>query len=448
MSGPRSIPSALRAWLNSPQTELTRFQRTVTSAVALAFHCARQLRRDRAQQMAAALAYRTIFGLIPTLVLSLIVLRFFYADSISTPLHRLINYVGLDQLAIPTGDAASGGAGEARVSEWIESLVARVSSLNFAAIGVVGVTVLIYAALSLMAQVEHAFNTIYKAQAGRSVVAKVTQYWTILTLGPMGVLGSFWISDRGRDALGGVGSGRVFSSLGVIPALAMSWLVLLLVFMVIPHTRVRLRPALVGSFVAAALWEIGKWGFALYLGFSTGYARFYGSLGLIPIFMLWIYLTWLIVLFGLELSYALQTLDRGLASFRSTPTAPDRPDIDPAAGVALLAAVAESFEQGDSLTAAQLATTIARSSESVQAAIGVLQAAGFVHPVEQSDDGPTKYTLAKPPDKIELRAVASALAVESANQSSAAGKAAEVCQSATQQGLGDQTLATLLKEKH
>lgn len=402
MSADRSIPQTLRAWVTNPEAELSRWQRLIVSAAALAVHCGRQLRRDRAPQMAAALAYRTIFGLIPTLVLSLIVLRFFAADDIETPVRRVLEYVGLSDLAIRGADGAEAEA----LGPWIQDLVARVSSLNFAAIGIVGVIVLIYAALSLMAQVEQAFNTVYKAAAGRSIVARLTQYWTILTLGPLGVFASFWLGDRGVAALGTLGAGGAVNALGVLPALAASWLVLTLAFVAIPHARVRLRPALVGAFVAAVLWELGKWGFGEYLGFATGYARFYGSLGLVPVFLLWVYLTWLIVLFGLELAYAVQTLDRGIESFVGAAESP--PATDPAAALATLAAVTGAFREGASADLSRVARDAGLTEDAARDALAGLERLGVIHQIERPDDAPAAWSLTKPPESIALAEVAAA----------------------------------------
>lgn len=450
MSAGRAISASVRAWLNEPDAEATRWRRAVVNVCALVVHCAHQLRRDRAPQMAAALAYRTIFGLIPTLVLSLIVLRFFYADSIEEPLRRVLASIGLSEIALPTDAATDIAASNPdtevqseRVGAWIEMLVERVSQINFAAIGVVGVAVLIYAALSLMNQVEQAFNTIYKATTGRNLIARITQYWTILTLGPIGVLVSFWLSDRAKAVVGAMGGGGALSSLGAIPAFAVSWLVLLLAFKVIPNTRVRMRPALLGSFVAAILWEFGKWGFSLYLGFATGYARFYGALGLIPLFMLWIYITWLIVLFGVELTYATQTFQRGLASFRRDPFPRGEPQQDLSLALMVLAGVGESFDEGDAATAAELAHRIEGDAGRVEAALRTLEHAGFVHPVEQGDEGPSRYALSRPPGRIELNAVIEAV---SPGGQGFGGPAGRMIHEAILGSLRDRPLTALLAE--
>ncbi len=444
MNPPRSIPTALRAWVNSPEAELTRWRRALINAAALGWHCAVMLRRDRAPQMAAALAYRTIFGLIPTLVLSLIVLRFFYPDSIAEPLRRLLDASGLSDLTIESADDSAAPSVQP-VGEWIESLVARIGELNFAAIGVVGVGVLIYAALSLMTQVEQSFNTIYKAPTGRRLAARLTQYWTILTLGPLGVFGSFWLGDRGRAALETLGAGRAINALGIAPALAASWLALLLAYVVIPHARVRLRPALAGAFVAALLWETGKWGFGLYVGLTTGYSRFYGSLGLLPIFLLWIYITWLIILFGLELAYATQHHDRGMALLTTRGERDDKHG-DAALAVATLAVIGGAFKRGEPVTAAETARAVGVAPDAAAGMLAALERAGVLHQRERSDGAPAAWSLSMPPDEIRLETLLDKFSAHETGGSPLAAAGARIVRDSIRAGLKDKTLADVLRE--
>ena len=75
-----------------------------------------------------------------------------------------------------------------------------------------------------------------------------------------------------------------------------------------PNTRVRWRPALWGALVAAGLSEVSKWGFGLYVSQALPYLKLYGAIGLVPLFLFWLYLGWLIILFGLEIAFTLQAM--------------------------------------------------------------------------------------------------------------------------------------------
>ena len=136
------------------------------------------------------------------------------------------------------------------------------------------------------------------------------------------MIASFYVGERFRTIVETVGGQAFVSLAGVLVTFTISWLLLLLAYTVVPDARVRLRPALAGAFVAAVLWETGKFAFREYLGFATGYSQFYGSLALIPIFLLWVYITWVCVLFGIQLSQA--RLATTVASNIMPPPPPDR----------------------------------------------------------------------------------------------------------------------------
>ncbi|HWQ28598.1 MAG TPA: YhjD/YihY/BrkB family envelope integrity protein, partial [Dehalococcoidia bacterium] len=142
--------------------------------------------------------------------------------------------------------------------------------------------------------------------AGRSWARRITQYWTLLTLGTILLFTTFYVGEKFKswaadvgESTGLMGRGPVaLAVIGYSVTVVISTLLLLLAYLTVPNTKVRWRPALVGAFVAAVLWEAGKWGFTQYLRYSAAYERIYGSIALIPLFLLWVYLTWLIVLLG------------------------------------------------------------------------------------------------------------------------------------------------------
>lgn len=424
---------SFRRLLDSPERELTRWQRAGRNFVALSVHCTRQLRAIKAQQMAAALTYRTVFSLVPTFVLGLVVLRFF-ADSeqIAGQVEQLMSYAGLDTLQIP-----SDGEGEAMTAaDWVETLVARISEINFAAIGVVGVLVLVYAGVSLLLEIERAFNAIYRSDTRRALVARISRSWTILTLGPLGLIGSFYVGEQFRSIVESVGGQALVSLAGVLVTFTISWLLLLLAYTVVPAARVRLRPALVGAFVAAVLWEAGKFGFREYLGFATGYARFYGSLALIPIFLLWVYITWLCVLFGIQLSQAMQSLRPGeLLRDLEHESA-----LDPMLRVALLVEIARTFEGGGVVQPDELADRLDTPESTIVEALIGLDGDHLVARVMDDEGEFAGYALARPASAIRAgEVIAEARSHEAGVLASLHQRQAEA--------FGDRTVADLAREQ-
>lgn len=145
------------------------------------------------------------------------------------------------------------------------------------------------------------------ARLGRSFLHRVINYWALLTLGPLLLGFGIYITTR-YSAVGRL-QRTVLTHIG--PAL-LSYVVataaFFLLYFILPNTKVKVRAALFGAAVGALIWSIAKWGFGLYVTRLIPYSQVYGVLGLIPLGVLWIFITWFIVLFGLELTFTMQHL--------------------------------------------------------------------------------------------------------------------------------------------
>lgn len=431
--------------------------------------------------MAAALAYRTIFGLIPMIVIGLMVIGAYAEErEISGAVSRILHYAGLDQVAVDsavTTPGAGGDGGEAkgaeggvtpnpvgkdpdkpvvssqRLDEWISSLVKQVRTIPFRTIGFIGLGALIYAAMSMLIEIERTFNQIYRVPAGRAWWSRITRYWTLLTLGSIGLFATFYATDKFLSRIDQVESWSVSSLIGlgdekadaaenpiVGPALtssesgkvpgsqdavtgtpapvveaqgkpafftfkgimgfAVTVLIstgfLTVIYSVVPNARVRLTSAISGAFVAAILWEAAKWGFAYYVK-SAGYTKLYGALALLPLFLLWIYVAWMIVLLGLFISYTLQT--HGTKPV--TVVSDGRTSIvDPASILLVVGAVAREFRAGRSVDAQDVARMSGLEQPVVVSMLESLVSRGFLHHV-MAGDAQDRYSLAKPPELID-----------------------------------------------
>ncbi len=390
-------------------------------------------RRSRIPQMAAALSYRTIFGMIPMIVVALVVLKSFTTDEhIARLLSDSLQYAGLADIAVservepelepgrpPVSlhpddqpeTAPDGGA--ARLDQWIKDLVGRANSIQFAAIGWIGLAMLIYAAMATLVEIERAFNQIYRVPVGRTWVRRITQYWTLLTLGSLGLFATFYVGEQFKSwavelatSNGVIGGGGItIGVIGFAVTVAISTLFFLLAYTTVPNTRVKFNAAIAGALVAALLWETGKWAFTQYIRMSASdnYGRLYGSIALLPLFLLWIYFTWLIVLFGLQISYHIQHIQaRTVALPEEDETEPVI--VDPSAILAVMLALADRFSAGEPAEAPKLAERVGLGRPIVEQMLKHLTEAGFVHRVLGPDDAKT-YTLARSPDHIEVTEV-------------------------------------------
>lgn len=401
------------------------FVRTGMYLRDLARHGGRQLVRDRAPQLAAALSYRTVFSLIPVLVLSLIALKAFYGESgIRDLLDRVMSYLGFSELTIRGQGDEGTEAVRLEVAEMIEQFVQRatqsVTQINFTAITVVSIGLFVYAAISLLIQIEQAFNQVCKAGSGRRLVSRLTTYWTLLTLGSIALVASLVVGDQLRGALERLPEWLSWAAypMGAFIQLGATWLLFLLAYTRMPNTRVELWPAAIGSLFAGLLWEGAKFGLSHYVGMiSKGQTAVYGSLALVPLFLLWVYITWLIVLFGLEVAYAVQTLRAESLHRRLTTRGPAV--IDSLASIAVMREIARDFNMGRASNPDKVAARCGLPETVVDALCDRLREAGLVRRVE-SERGESCISLARPAESINAAEVLKATRAQEADEANPA----------------------------
>ena len=389
------------------------------------------IRRTQLTRMAAALSYRTIFGLIPILVVGLLLMTIFASrEQLSDTLDSLLSFTGFKEvveeapvadpnLVGPSPVAAEQAAEQSRrLNLWIQERYESIRNIPSGAIGIIGLFTLFYAAISMLIEIEKAFNQIYNAPEGRSWIRRVTQYWTLLTLGTLLLVASFYVqralTQRAESAhLFGLSSDNMkflAKSLGFMLTVCISMTALFIIYMIVPNTRVHVVPALIGAATAAILWESGKWGFTAYIGFATkNLQRIYGAIAILPLFFLWVYITWMIVLLGLQLASALQTqrVTSG-KEFKFSPLAPfglvdvdsiaSRVKIvDPAAVLVCITAVAERFAAGKTSDHCSIGDKTGIDEQAVSEMLERLAGAGLLVRAE-SGAGEPAYTLARPPE--------------------------------------------------
>jgi membrane protein len=405
----RALVQRIAEALSRPEAELDRWERLANLLIRIARHGARQLVRHRAPQMAAALSYRTLFSLVPLLVVALVGARMFFgAGAFTRPLRTILEHAGLDQIRLemtfsdPTAPQTAG--------QWIESLAVSVGDrMNFGAIGVVGAALLIYAAISLLLTIEHAFNTIFAASRPRGVFRRLTNYWTLLTLGPAAIILTGLVNQRFNVMVENLGGSMGVRITGVVVTFIMSWLVLMLAYTFVPNRRVRIGPALYGSFVAVLLWHFTKFGFGEYVQMSTRSQQLYGSLGLLPVFLLWVHLTWLVVLFGLELTATLQAVgadEDAFNRYESRRVDPRRALVDPATALVVMSSFADAFSRGQPLRTDEVAEAAKIPDRSAEALIDALTERDLLHRVVRAgEDAPEAYALARSPEMIRAEEV-------------------------------------------
>ena len=400
------VTRSIRRFLRTPEAELSRWQFAARYLFIVFRHGIRQLREDRAGQMAAALAFRTLFGLVPVFAIGMVLFRAFGGTAIFEELlQRIVTAANLTQIKMPDSDQT--------LLDFLLSIVAKIDqNVSFKSIGIIGLLLLGWAAIGLLTTIERSFNTICRAPENRSLSRRVPLYWMVITIGPALVYLSFSIQSRFSGWVDSVQWGASYVwALGLITSFCTTWLLLLSLFTLMPIIRMPLRAAAVGSFVSALLWTLGQRLLASYIttafsGGNANYSVLYGSLGLIPIFMLWVYFMWIIVLFGLEVTSTLQSVSGSLLDQRDVKHRPQIPPVvDPAIVIPIMQFIASRFADGKPTTVEEITEHTRLNSAAVKLMLSALAEDRMINQVvdetrEDNDPLLRQWTLARPADSI------------------------------------------------
>ncbi len=180
----------------------------------------------------------------------------------------------------------------------------------------VGVGVLLYSVIKVMGNIERTFNEIWEIKKGRTFRRKITDYLSIILIAPILIVVSgsitIFITSQlttltGQVAWIGAFSSLIFFALKLLPYLLI-WLLFTFVYIFVPNTKVSFRSALMAGLFAGTSYQILQW---IYITFQFGIAQYnaiYGSFAALPLFLIWIQLSWLVLLLGAEFSFATQNV--------------------------------------------------------------------------------------------------------------------------------------------
>lgn len=183
-------------------------------------------------------------------------------------------------------------------------------------LAVIGIAILLWTVMSLLSNIETAFNDIWQVPQGRSWVRKFTEYFSIMLIAPILILvsGSMQVVlTSGFENLAGVVEFLnligpvVFFFIKMVPYILI-WLVFTFVYIVMPNTKVNFSSALIAGVIAGTSFILVQW---VYINFQVGVSRYnaiYGSFAALPLFMVWANMSWLITLIGAEVAYANQNV--------------------------------------------------------------------------------------------------------------------------------------------
>jgi membrane protein len=294
----------LKDLLMTPAANLGRAGRFLVFQYKLWAHCLRLLGKNRAEQLAAALSYYTIFGIVPLAIVAVLIFNSIpaYRDTGERLKDLVYRELRLTRIEYPNPEDP-----DERVvlTEYLDQIIARFfESLNKGSLGLVSAILVIWAAVRLLSLIEIAFNHMWYVPKGRRFVHRVINYWALLTLGPLLLAAGLYATTR-FTLLQDIEAG-VWAAIGPVVSYLLSVLALFLLYLVMPNAKIQAGAALWGAAIASLVWSFAKWGFGVYVTQLIPYSTIYGVLGLIPLGVFWIYITWMVVLLGLQMAFVVQ----------------------------------------------------------------------------------------------------------------------------------------------
>jgi membrane protein len=283
-----------RLW-GSPPDALAPLPARLVRLVQLGYVLARDLASGTLNLHAMSLVYTTLLSMVPLLALSFSVLKAFGVHNQIEPL--------LANLLAPLGPEGV---------ELTRHVIGFIGHMNVGVLGSLGLALLLYTAVSLMQKIEESFNFIWHVTAARSMSDRFSRYLSVLLVGPILVFAALGItaavvnSTTVRDVLAIEPLGRLYVAAGKLAPYLLVIGAFTFLYVFIPNTRVRVGPAFVAGLVAGVLWQTAGWVFAAFVASSTHYAAIYSGFAILVLFLIWVYVSWLILLFGAAVAFYLQ----------------------------------------------------------------------------------------------------------------------------------------------
>src|ERR1700749_5238072 len=272
-------------------------RQTGATLAAFAKYSLRRFLADGCFSASGALSYTTLVSLVPLAVIAFGTLSAF---PIFAQVHDELVALAFRTLVPSIGEQAAW---------WFRAFAD--SAAQTTAIGVAGIAA---TGILLMVTVEDQLNLIWRVTSPRPWVQRVLAYWTLITLGPLLIGISLSLSTYfelaarqvglGQEAVAWFASSWLHSLARAVPAV-LEFVALTLLYSLIPNCAVRWRDGALGALIATIAVEILKIGFTIYIGATSFYSTVYGALAVIPIFLFWMYISWMAVLLGAVVAAAL-----------------------------------------------------------------------------------------------------------------------------------------------
>ncbi|MDH4192675.1 MAG: YihY family inner membrane protein [Nitrospirota bacterium] len=364
---------------------LTGLRQFWVKAVRLVLVAVAEFQESVLSIRATSLVYTTLLSLVPFLAVTFSVLKAF-------GIHQQIQPI-LAQALDPLGP---------RGAEITTNIIRFVDNLKVGVLGAVGVAGLFYTTYSLIEKIEEALNSIWRVEAGRPLARRITDYLSVVLVGPVFVFTAFGMTASAQShwlvqkfmAVQPFGHLMVVLT-NLLPFFFMCF-VFTFIYKVLPYTTVNFSSALVGGITAGMFWQVAGMAFAAFVVGTGRYSAIYSSFAVLILFLIWLYVGWLIVLAGAQVAYYHQHPAAYLLHLRRKHQTPLFREY---LTLALLRHITRRFLLGKPpLQESQLARAQGVPLTLVESLINDLVKAGMVF---RTDD-PQGLVLARPPESIPV----------------------------------------------
>lgn len=249
--------------------------------------------KDRLLLRASALTYATILSVVPFLAVAFSVLKGFDFQRTSF-MYDLLSKVFVGRDAV------------------VENIIDYIDKTNVKTLGVVGVGFLFVTVVGLFSNVESTFNTIWGASRSRPMVRKVADYISVSCIFPVLMVMALSLSTtfQSTSVMQHLLQNEIISlfyyNLLKLTPIVSVWVALSFLYIYLPNTHVRPLPAIFGGMIAGTLWLLAQWAYVHFQFGAANYNAIYGSFAQLPLFLVWLYISWVIVLLGAEMSFTFQ----------------------------------------------------------------------------------------------------------------------------------------------
>ncbi len=370
----------------------TRQNWFIQSKETLLYIVTRILQRN-ITQVASSLTFTTILALVPLLA---VVLSLFTAFPLFDDFRAALQDFLTSKL-MPEAVSTT-------VMDYLNQFAAKASSLT-----AVGSLFLIVTSIMLMSTIDQAFNDIWYVSEKRPIMQRVLVYWAILSLGPILAGASLWASAvLARESLGHI------AHLSFIASFALSYIPFVLtalaftaLYVYVPNRKVLWRDAFVGGVFSTLALEILKTGFAFYLTQFPTYTLIYGAFATLPIFLMWVYVSWLIILVGASLVAILPNFRR--RTWHTTQHA-GASFLNALAVLDLLWKQRTAVPRG--LNLAQMSVQLHRDPNDLSALLGTLKTEGYVVNTIENENEDERWVLSCDPALTPLAPLIDVLLID------------------------------------